>query len=228
LFAGADLKLCTASASFAMPENQIGFYPDVGAAYFLQKPNWKQGTFLGLAGFPITAQEALALSYVDDVITSDYADVLKTQLARGIDAVELDIQSAGKDIAAIRAEWKEALNLLPDNASLSDWVSLIEEHSDDFACFRRAKQSWMTASAWSLAVTWHFFAQMRDADRAEVLARDTIVGANFCANSEFFEGVHAKLIDKNRLPKWQYPHEESVPIEDIMAVLDQPSEPESN
>lgn len=220
LFAGGNVRLCTDSATFAMPENQIGFYPDVGAAFFLQRPDWKQGTFLGLGGFPITANEALALDYVDDVISVDYAEVLKAQLSEGIDAVELDIQTSNTQLADIRLQWRNALKLLPEDASLSDWVTIIEDHADEFECFQRAKQNWMTGSAWSLAVTWHYFRRMRDADRAAVLAQDLNIGANFCAEPEFYEGVHAKLIDKQRAPQWQYPHVESVPIDDIIRVLE--------
>ncbi|MDX1344240.1 MAG: enoyl-CoA hydratase/isomerase family protein, partial [Reinekea sp.] len=50
LFAGANLRLAGPGARFSMPEIQIGFYPDVGAANFLQKTDWKIGTFVGLSG----------------------------------------------------------------------------------------------------------------------------------------------------------------------------------
>lgn len=219
LFAGAQLKLCTERSSFSMPENQIGFYPDVGAAEFLQRPDWKQGTFLGLSGMAISAHQAMALNYVDDIIDTDYAEVLKTSLSDGLHVTDLDIESAELSVNDIAEQWREAMTLLPDDASLNDWINIVQQHAGTYEFFQQTDLKWQTASAWSLAFTWQYFRQMRSSSRETVLTQDAIVGSKLCSHNDFYEGVHAKLIDKNREPHWLYPHVESVPLEHISEIL---------
>lgn len=220
LYAGAQLKLCTRQAAFAMPENQIGFFPDVGAAEFLQRPGWKQGTFLALSGMTISAQDAMALDYVDAIIDPDYAETLQQSLVQGLELTDLDIESADLQINDLAERWRESLSLLPDDAALTDWINLVERHAGDYDWFSQTEQMWQSASSWSLALTWQYFRQMRKASRRDVLAADTEIGARLVNHPDFFAGVHAKLINKNNEPEWVYPHTESVPLEDVQAVLD--------
>lgn len=217
LFAGANLKLASSKASFAMPEVLIGYYPDVGAASFLQADYWKVGTFLGMSSITISAQEAMALSYVDDIITRDYAEVLKQQLSEGIDVTELDIDSATEEVNETHNQWMDAMALLPDDASLSDWISIVENNQDR-PFFSKAKKVWDAGSAWSVAFAWHYLKSQRQAKRADTLELDKTVASNLTACPDFVEGIAAKLIDKNRSAEWQYPHVESVPLEAIEKI----------
>lgn len=220
LFAGAQLKLSTPRSCFAMPENQIGFYPDVGAAEFLQRPGWKQGTFLGLSGMTLSAREAMALDYVDDVIDQDYAEVLKRSLSEGLQVADLDIESADLTVNELAETWREGLALLPDDGVLNDWIGLVKQNAGEFSFFQKAEQMWQSASPWSLAFTWEYFRRMQKSDRETVLQADTRIGGSLCLQPDFYEGVHAKLIDKQREPEWKYPHVESVPLDDIMQIIE--------
>jgi enoyl-CoA hydratase/carnithine racemase len=218
LYAGANLRLCDASASFCMPENQIGFFPDVGAAEFLQKNNWRQGTFIAVSGIRLTALDAMALDYVDDIVPEDYAEILKIQLADGLHMSELDIESVPTKINPIVNEWQAAIASLPEEGTLGDWINIIEQGAS-FQPFADASKNWLTASSWSLAFTWEYFRVHRDSNRQRVLESDTRVGARLCSHPEFYEGVHAKLIEKTGTPKWLYSHVESVPVTEINKII---------
>ena len=221
LFAGGNLKLCSESATFAMPEIQIGLYPDVGAAHFLQDADWRLGTFLAISGITLSAPEALALSFVDGLISSDYAQSLKKQLSAGLAPSELDIISADSRIAAIYDNWHSAMQLLPKEGTLTDWLVIVEQNSQ-FEPFQRAVDSWASASAWSIALTWQHFSRQRGKTRAQVLAQELITGANASAHPEFVLGVQAKLIDKQKRANWTYSQVESVPIAELNAVMAAP------
>src|ERR1700722_4449119 len=54
-------RLADASLGFAMPENGIGFVPDVGSSYFLSKLRDQMGLYLGLTGQSVTLADALDL-----------------------------------------------------------------------------------------------------------------------------------------------------------------------
>lgn len=219
LFAGANLRLASESAKFSMPEVQIGLFPDVGAASFLTKHNSKVGRFLAISGMTLSAQEALALDFIDDIVAPSYAEELKAQLAKGLQLVDLDLQSA-IDSSALVDEWTNALSLIPDEALLGDWMNIIGEESN--ALFARAAQGWRTASMWSVVLSWHHFLRMQGKSREAVLAIDAVVALNACVHPEFSEGVRAKLIDKDHQPSWLFEHVESVPINAVEAMFKTP------
>lgn len=209
LLAGADLKLVTADARFAMPELQIGLFPDVGAAHFLQKPDWRAGTLLGITGLHLSGLDAAALGYVDAVLEPPEAGDLKARLADGMAVEDWTAPAPPERVATLGRDWRAALDHLPA-PNLADWVAHLRHC--DFEPFRQAVKLWRTGSALSLALTWHHFKRLRRADRVTALSQDLIVGANACSEKEFAEGVRALLVDKDKQPNWLYPNIESVPF----------------
>ena len=53
--------------SFAMPEVGIGFFPDVGATYFLPRLPHRAGVYLALTGSRADAGDALAFGLAADL-----------------------------------------------------------------------------------------------------------------------------------------------------------------
>ncbi|GGX65418.1 enoyl-CoA hydratase/isomerase family protein [Saccharospirillum salsuginis] len=209
LLAGADLRLVTADARFAMPEIQIGLFPDVGAAHFLQQPDWRLGTFLGISGVHISGREAVALGYAEAVMTPDTAEALLKALAEGLPLREWQPPKPDGQTQALFDAWSSALDSLPEPV-LSDWIDHIKHH--DFKAFNEAAEQWQRGSALSVALTWHHFKRLRKASRVEALETDLVVGAQACAEREFLEGVRALLIDKDKSPAWLYPNVTAVPF----------------
>lgn len=209
LFAGADVRLVTEHSRFAMPELQIGLFPDVGAAYFLQQPDWRVGTFLGISGVHLSGRDTVALGYADAMVSPEDADRLKHWLVEGRALGEWTLPDPDKEAQSIRAAWQDAMDQLPE-PNLSDWMAAIEQQ--DFEPFKAARLQWQSGSALSMALTWHHFKKLRHASRVEVLEKDLIVGSHACSEQEFMEGVRALLIDKDKSPQWLYPSVASVPF----------------
>eukprot|EP01037_Dinobryon_pediforme_P013924 gene13924-14041_t len=68
---------------FAMPEVGIGFFPDVGATYFLPRLKNDFGVFLGLTGARVKAGDALACGLADHFVPSGHFFALKQRLIAG-------------------------------------------------------------------------------------------------------------------------------------------------
>lgn len=209
LFAGGHKRLLSPTSLMAMPELAIGLFPDVGAAHFLQHPDWRLGTLMGISGIRLGAPEAVALGYADALIENDATiEALKSQLADGQPLTDWQAPEL-KQQASIQNAWNTALDSLPE-ANLTDWMAHIRQQ--DFAPFQQAADHWKTGSMLSVALTWHHFRKLRHANRVDVLEQDLIVGAHACSEREFAEGVRALLIDKDKNPQWLYPTIESVPF----------------
>jgi len=55
----APFKVATEKCSISMPETKIGFFPDVGASYYLSRLDGQIGTYLALTGTPLTGRAVL-------------------------------------------------------------------------------------------------------------------------------------------------------------------------
>lgn len=56
LSAHAPFRIATENTILAMPETKIGYFPDVGASYFLSKMDGEIGTYLALTGETLNAR----------------------------------------------------------------------------------------------------------------------------------------------------------------------------
>lgn len=59
LAAHAPLRVATENTVFAMPETKIGYFPDVGASYFLSRLDGELGTYFALTSESITGRAVL-------------------------------------------------------------------------------------------------------------------------------------------------------------------------
>ena len=70
-------RVATQNTKFAMPESAIGFFPDVGASYFLSKLNRGVGLFLSLTGFAINARDVMDLGLATHYSDADNIEEIK-------------------------------------------------------------------------------------------------------------------------------------------------------
>jgi 3-hydroxyisobutyryl-CoA hydrolase len=55
----APFRIATENTRFAMPETKIGFFPDVGASFFLPRLEGQVGTYLALTSEQLKGVQAL-------------------------------------------------------------------------------------------------------------------------------------------------------------------------
>ena len=59
LAAPAAFRVASEKTVFAMPETKIGYFPDVGASYFLSRLDGELGTYLALTAEPLVGRAVL-------------------------------------------------------------------------------------------------------------------------------------------------------------------------
>src|SRR5699024_4590238 len=68
---GASHRIVTDATKWAMPEMNIGFFPDVGAGYFLNKAPGSIGVYLALTGAVISGSDALYINCADHYVPKE-------------------------------------------------------------------------------------------------------------------------------------------------------------
>jgi enoyl-CoA hydratase/carnithine racemase len=248
LWMGARYRIACENALFAMPESLIGFYPDVGALYFLRALPYDFGLFWALTATTINAFDALSLGVADYILASkDKMAILTGLLALSFNVSEIDsvinindfipiyLSSVQKTTSEYRApfQWCEMAALL---APLGRCNSLDEIESyllslqgipvtEKEALLARYKK----ASPFSLHTIFWLWKKTQGYTLESVFALDVTLADFFvCHQPDFIEGVRALLIDKDKNPKWQFLSatvQISAEWQQLKALIERPKEP---
>jgi enoyl-CoA hydratase/carnithine racemase len=186
---------------FAMPEVGIGFFPDVGATWFLPRLPGELGTFCALTGECFDAADAVAAGIATHRIPSARFPALLEGLTGtvSVDAVLAafaEPPGEGK-IAARRA----TIDRIFAANSVEDILTVLDREGGDWA--QKTAATIRTKSPLSLKIA---LAQVR---RGKSWDFDTCMRAEFRIVSrvieghDFYEGVRAVIVDKDNAPVWR-------------------------
>ena len=201
-----DFWVASEKTLFAMPETALGLFPDVGGGYFLPRLPGEVGMYLALTGARLKAADLYAIGLATHMVPSADTDAL-------IDAlVEAEI-SCENCVAAVL----DRFHCDPGPAPIAAVMDMIDEH------FCEGSVEAITASLREDGADW-------PQQQLKVLARQSPTSlkltheqlrrglglsfrdnmkmefrmVNRCAEGhDFFEGVRAVLVDKDRSPAWQ-------------------------
>ncbi|MEA2875238.1 MAG: enoyl-CoA hydratase [Hyphomicrobiales bacterium] len=190
--------------SFAMPEVGIGFFPDVGATWFLPRMPGELGTWAGLTGERMKTADALAAGIATHHVRSerftDLADALCGNVP--VDAIlRAFAEPAGEGPVAAR---RATVDRLFAGDRVEDILGRLDAETGADAEWAKATAAAIrTKSPLSLKLA---LAQMRrgrhwsfeDCMRAEFRIVSRIVHGH-----DFYEGVRAVIVDKDNAPRWQ-------------------------
>jgi len=207
LSAHGSHRIVTERTRLAMPETGIGYFPDVGATWLLPRAPGEAGTWLGLTGLAVDAPDALHAGFADHCVASSALPVLIDAIAAlPASASAADVHALIKTMATDAGESRLAANRdVIDRAFAGDTVEeilqVLAKESGEFA----AESAGVIAgrSPTSLKLTLRLLRAGRtSADLAECLNRELGACLGILYNHDFYEGVRAAVIDKDRNPKW--------------------------
>ncbi|MBB4288373.1 enoyl-CoA hydratase [Rhizobium leguminosarum] len=222
-------RVVTERTRLAMPETGIGYVPDVGATWLLPQAPGEAGTWLGLTGLDVGAADALHAGLADLQIASSrlgaVIDAL-SGLARGSSSSDVDavLQALSEPAGESRLRLNAALidrTFRFDN--VGEILAALAEEKGDFAA--ETRRVLLTRSPTSLKLALRLLrAGRRSASLAECLGRELGACLQMLDNPDFFEGIRAAVIDKDRNPKWSPASVEAVGAATIEHFL-KPAEP---
>ncbi|MDR3477331.1 MAG: enoyl-CoA hydratase/isomerase family protein [Gammaproteobacteria bacterium] len=213
-------RVATERFVFAMPETRIGFYPDIGASYFLSRLPHKIGLYLGLTGARLAYNDCLELGIVNHVVARDSFPKIIELLAQT--SLDKHADATVSELINQFTRATEKSNFMFHQTEIQTCFSkktvetIIDalEHYPSAWC-EEVTNMLILASPTSLKVT------LRQLQEGEKLTFDDCMKLEyrltnrFLKSHDFFEGVRAAIIDKDNKPQWQPAALGDVKAEDI-------------
>jgi len=192
---------------FAMPECGIGFFPDVGASWFLPRLPGEVGTYLGLTGERLESTEGvqagLATHQVRSVRFPDLLDALCSNVS--VDAViGAFAEPPAPALGPVMAR-RPAIDRFFQADRIEGILAGLEAAGDgaDAAFARSTAALIRTKSPTSLKVTLALLRRGRTLDFNECMRTEFRVASRVAAGHDFYEGIRSVIIDKDKTPRWQ-------------------------
>jgi enoyl-CoA hydratase/carnithine racemase len=227
LMAGASHRIVSENSRIAMPEITIGLFPDVGGTYFLNRMPNALGIFFALTGASINASDAIYTGLADTYVALEkhpllLQDIENTAWTADTESNKALLNDCISDHSSVAEAFHHEVpsELLPhlhdiENAcretSLGEVITHLQSLQLESKWFSKALATMTQGSPISALIIYEQLKRFRYADLATVFAGELVLATNSVRYPEFAEGVRALLIDKDREPKWQYPHFSAVP-----------------
>jgi enoyl-CoA hydratase/carnithine racemase len=210
---GSTLRIVGDRTRIAMPEVAIGFFPDVGASYFLSRLPGALGIYLALTGVQIRGADALYSQLADvylppaaiaslggdlgelrwgDDRQADLRGFIHARAAVGLPAPSLSLLRPGIDghfshrtVPAIVASLEAE-----SRSEYADWAA-------------QTAKLMRTRSPTMLAATLHQLQRGKQMNLAACFRMELNMAQQCFEQGDFIEGVRALLIDKDNSPRWR-------------------------
>jgi enoyl-CoA hydratase len=188
--------------SFAMPEVGIGFFPDVGATYFLPRLPGRTGMYLALTGARANSADAvhlgLASAYVVSARFDDLADALRNGEPTDDAVARLRSDIAGGPIVANRA----LIDRCFCGSSPRDILARLKADPSAFAA--EAAQALRAKAPLSLEIAFRQMTVGGSLSMDEAMQTEFRIVSRVCRGTDFYEGIRATILDKDFAPRWRH------------------------
>lgn len=204
-----SIRIVTERTRMAMPEVNIGLFPDVGGGYFLSRLPGEIGTYLGLTGEIIGT---------DDTLYANLANVFvpRAELPALMSLIEsVDDHQYRKAIKAFAAPFASQID--PANSTLAKQRHLIDHHfahdnveviisslaQDDDPFAQKTLATILKRSPLMVCVSLEQIRRSAKMELADCLRLERTMVRRCFEHGETVEGIRALAIDKDNAPKWR-------------------------
>ncbi|KAF2653862.1 3-hydroxyisobutyryl-CoA hydrolase mitochondrial precursor [Lophiostoma macrostomum CBS 122681] len=245
----APFRIATENTLFAMPETTIGFFPDVGASFFLPRMEGSLGTYLALTSEQLKGVDAFYHGVATHYIHSSTLPQLESRLGELQFPDYADLQQRFKIInstieefstglpaerPAISGELRRTIDNVfhseqPSILAILDSLKEVQKNSKSSKDLKewadKTIKTLHTRSPIAVAVTLRQMRVGRQWSIAETFQREYDIASHFMAHPDFIEGVTARLIErKKERPNWKPNTFEEIQPSDVEAFFQRRSQ----
>jgi len=192
--------------SLAMPEVGIGFFPDVGATWFLPRLPGEVGTYCALTGKRVDAEDAVGTSLATHRVRSAQLPDLIDGLCGAVSVDALLNAFALPDGPGPVMAQRSAIDRLFQGYRIEDILAALDAEAAGgaAAAFAHAAGALMrTKSPLSLKLALAQLRRGRDCDFDACMRMEFRIVSRIVRGHDFYEGIRAVIIDKDQAPRWQ-------------------------
>jgi enoyl-CoA hydratase len=230
---GASHRIVTERTKWSMPEMNIGFFPDVGAAYFLNKAPGHAGRYLALTASVIQAQDVLYVNgadiymesealerFIEKVENTEWRHVKMEDILDQLIDEYKTYSSNERKIASIQSEIDRHFAF----ETVEEILQSLDSQKSDFNL--NVKKLLLSKSPFSLKITLKQMIDGKQKTMKDCFATDLLLAKNFLKHGDFYEGVRSVLIDRDQSPNYEYKHVSDV-TNDVVDSFFKPISPVS-
>ena len=232
---GGSLRIVTPTTKMAMPETNIGLFPDVGGGYFLGKCPGSVGEWLGLGGQVIGAGDAVAFGLADVAVAQESLASIWAGLPEWAASNPADIEAKVKGLSipstSPHADQIQTINAIYSADTLPEIAERLQADQGEWA-----QAAWKVFQQRSPLMMHVVLEQIRRARRMSLedelrMERDMV---RHCfhlrpgTSSETVEGIRALVIDKDNAPRWSPATIGEVDGATVQAFFDSPWHPHAH
>ncbi len=216
LFMGTSHRVVTPKSRLAMPEINIGLYPDVGGTWFLSQIDPEVGLFLGLTGAMVNSSDAVTIGLAEWLLLEEQYPALLEELKQ-VDWSSADAKSLVSALLQLMEDQvidsKPTTQICPyldqikeacKGYDLNQIAQRIQVMEGETQWLENAQKSFVAGSP----ITAHIcFRQVKEYHRlslADCFRLELTLSVRSALLGEFEEGVRSRLVDKDGNPKWMF------------------------
>jgi len=206
---------------FAMPEVGIGFFPDIGATWFLPRLPGEFGAYCALTGERINAADGVAAGVATHRVESARLPELIDALC-GTVSVDAVLGAFARPVGEgpVTAR-RSAIDDLFKGGRVEDILAALDHAAvanGTHAVFAAAIAALIrTKSPTSLKIALMQMRRGPALDFDECMRTEFRIVSRVVRGHDFYEGTRAVIVDKDQAPRWQPPVLEAVSDADVDA-----------
>ncbi|MEM8749777.1 MAG: enoyl-CoA hydratase/isomerase family protein [Pseudomonadota bacterium] len=192
---------------FAMPEVGIGFFPDVGGSYLLSRLPGLVGLYLGLTGTRIGQADCLWSGLATHAAPSEKLGDIRNALCHEADIDAALKLATGADQTGSLARQADLINeaFAAETVSgiLENLAAMAEQAGEAGDWAQKTLETLQQKSPTSLAVAYQQIKRGRELSMEECMRMEYRIVHRVLVGHDFYEGIRAAIIDKDRKPAWE-------------------------
>lgn len=220
------LRIVTERTKMAMPETQIGLFPDVAGGYFLNRCPGHLGEYLALTGEAIGGADAVDCGLADVLVESAQLPSLWDGLVcKGVKSLDRLREHGGNRPPGALMEHRALIDDFFGLPSVGQIIGALE--ADPSAWAARTAAALRQRSPLMLHVTLEQLRRGRELGVADELRMERGM-MRHCFHlrpgpgSETVEGIRALAVDKDHRPRWNPARIEDVTPEHVAPFFESP------
>ena len=199
------LRVAGDDTVFAMPETGIGYFPDVGGTYFLPRLGMDIGQWLGLTGARLDAGQTCMVGVANAYVPSgEHGALIKALGKAKLDGSDAAVANVMMDFVKPppMADPIPAAVEAFGAATVPAILRALDKDGSEWAT--KQAGNIRRKSPLAMAVTFEAIRRGAKLNFKEAMTAELDISLGFLRTQDFYEGIRAQLIDKDRNPKWSH------------------------